>query len=434
MRSQICANGTEIEQLRSVQAALEIEAAQLRIKNDAYNEEVVHLNLRNEQLHSQINAELAKVMQLRGHIEQLRTFIDISHVKEYRSCSLIERFSLNFNGLNGQQHDREIGCIELCCEPIGNVPGVMMSGTAEETIESIKRKRDGIVAESKMFSILGESGVDDIREFTSKCAKCPNYMNSEWESTDGLIRFVNMNMYPAPCNCKCLYCVVHNSEWGILDAQSHKANYEKMFDAIDYAKKKGFIAPDAVWQIASGEVTINPYKHRMYDLISNNTARFLTNCFVFDERIEENLRSNPKSVINLSIDAGTPETWHKIKGVDNFETVKENLVKYFASSTHPGQITLKYIILPGLNDNYEDLGGVIELMRRLQVEELRISCDTRTKYSQDKEHRGTIIEAAGLLTAMLHRKGMAMSLALFFPEEYESIIAFSDELLRSNKV
>ena len=77
-------------------------------------------------------------------------------------------------------------------------------------------------------------------------------------------------------------------------------------------------------------------------MVKGKTANFYTNAFVFDEDIAQNMHNNPNSFINLSIDAGTPQTWKKVKGFDNFDKVTDNLVKYYVNCARPGQITLKY--------------------------------------------------------------------------------------------
>lgn len=60
-----------------------------------------------------------------------------------------------------------------------------------------------------------------------------------------------------------------------------------------------------------------------------------------------------------SVDSGTPETYHKIKGVDGFARVKQNLSRYAQASL--GIVALKYIFVPGLNDTLNDVDGFVKL-------------------------------------------------------------------------
>lgn len=347
---------------------------------------------------------------------------------KYKSCSAIENFFLNFNG----RIDTDGKCMTLCCENVDNIPGVALLESVQQSIENFRRERAEIIAESVKLGLLG--GSDDERKFTNGCAKCANFLQGDYGSCDGLIHYINLSMYPAPCQCKCIYCDVHSSESGVFDKRLHAACYEKLFDTLDYAKKNGLIAQNTIWQVSSGEIAIHPYKDRILDLVKDQTAVFYTNCFIFDEKVAANLAANPSSAINLSIDSGTPKTWHKVKGVDNFDAITVNLVKYLNSSSRPGQITLKYIVLPGINDNIEDYLYVIEIMKILKVKHLTIARDTRIKYTLDEKMSENLISAAGYLAAILHKSEMTMDMFTYTPEERERVVAFANELLQSKKV
>jgi len=256
------------------------------------------------------------------------------------------------------------------------------------------------------------------------------YQLKDWDKTDGLIHFININMF-APCQCKCIYCDLHIIEKTILDSLTNDKSFSLVINTIEYMKNHGMIADDVLWQVASGEITIHPLKDRIFDLINENSARFLTNGFIYDKRIAVNLCKNPRSEINLSIDAGTAETWYKVKGVNNFNVVIGNLNKYSTSSARPGQITLKYIILPEINDNLADYQGIIEIMKLLNVEKLKISRDLRFKYSLDEEQRKTVVKAAGNLVALLKKHGMKMDMVHYFTDEKDKINVLANEIMKS---
>ena len=348
---------------------------------------------------------------------------------KYKSCSMIENFFMNFNG----RIDLDEKCVMLCCEGIDNKPRTLLLETAQESVKAFKREYAEVIAESVKLGLCG--GADQERVFTAGCAKCPNFLEGDYGHSDGRIHYVNLSMYPAPCQSKCIYCNVHSGGTGNFNKELHAGYYEKVFDMLDYACEIGLVAPGARWQVSSGEIAIHPYRDRILNLVENKAATFYTNCFIFDEKIARNLASNPHSSINLSIDAGTPKTWHKIKGVDNFGAVMENLTKYFSNSSGQGQITLKYIVLPGINDNLEDYISVIEIMKILKVKHLTISRDVKEKYSlNDKEQKDNLIGAAGYLAAMLHKNGLTLDLFTYTPEERESVVAVANELLHTGQV
>lgn len=342
---------------------------------------------------------------------------------KYESCSMIEGLALQFNG----RIDTGETCLALCCEGVPGVPGVPLGATGQETIEQFLEKRDQVIAESRRCAVMGGSAS---RIHTAGCARCANFQKGRWP-TAGRINYVNLSMYPAPCQCRCIYCGVAK-EYAAADRAGMEAAYERMFDAIDYAKSSGLIAPDAVWQVSSGEITIHPYRERILDLVRGRRAMFYTNCFRFDPQIAENLKENPKSAINLSIDAGLPETWRRIKGFDNFEEVTANLARYYVESAQPGQITLKYIVLPGINDTLEDYLSLIEIMKTLKAPHLTISRDTSKKYTITEAERETLVGAAAYLAALCCQNGISNDMFTYTQAEQAAIVAFANEIMREN--
>lgn len=336
---------------------------------------------------------------------------------------MINSFFLNFNGMLSEE------LMTLCCEGIDEKPCMALSETGEESVKRFVALRDNVIDESKKFA----AGFTGNRKYTSGCVKCANYQFKEWNN-DGLIHYVNFSMYPAPCQCKCFYCTVHNGELGKFSQVIATQLYEKMFSTVDYALKTGLIASDSVYQISSGEISIHPFKDKIFEYIKGQRTIFYTNCFIFDENIADNLKNNPSSGINLSIDAGTPATWKKVKCVDNFDVVTANLVKYYKSSVQPGQITLKYIILPGVNDNVEDYQSVIEIMKLLEVNHLTLSRDTSVKYVSNDEYCRQLIGAAAYFAAMLHKAMRTFDMFTFTPSEQEEVIRQAVELLETGKV
>lgn len=342
---------------------------------------------------------------------------------EYYSCNMINSFFLNFNGrLSGE-------LMAFCCEGIDDKPCMALSETGEETVKRFVALRDNVIEESKNFA----AGFTGNRKYTTGCVKCANYQLKEW-SNDGLIHYINFSMYPAPCQSRCFYCTVHNGEFGKSSRVIATQLYDKMFATVDCALKTGLIASETVYQISSGEISIHPFKDKIFEYIKGRRTFFYTNCFAFDENIADNLKTNPNSAINLSIDAGTPATWKKVKCVDNFDVVTTNLVKYYKSSARPGQITLKYIVLPGVNDNIEDYQSVIEIMKLLEVNHLTLSRDTRIKYAIDDEYGTQLIYSTASFVAMLHSAARTFDMFTFTPSEQEEVIRQATELLKTGEV
>jgi len=342
---------------------------------------------------------------------------------KYYSCDRIENFGLILNYVIGMCEKP----LKFCCEPIGigNIPGAALCGTAEESINALFRERANVIEESKRLSLMGKPILDEERKYTSGCAKCVYFQLKNWEEKQETFSFVNLSIYPSPCQCKCIYCNVRTLKEGSYLDKFQTEDYEKILDLLEWASNKDMISANATWQISSGEITIHPYKERILNLVKGKKAKFCSNCFIFDEKIAANLAENPDSQIELSIDCGTPETWRKVKGVDNFDVVINNLCKYHANTTKPGQIQLKYIIMPGINDGDADYKSVIEIMKKLDVGKLYISRNLHLKYA--RENHDALIKATGRIVAMLRRERMGEITYGFSSTEWARVTAFANE-------
>ena len=331
----------------------------------------------------------------------------------YYSCYKIMDQGLNIDGrIDGNGRNAK-----LCCErlPKGKeTPGVSFEGTAEEILDDFLALRQDIID----YSIKEGDKAKDIGENEwLGCKYCDFFQKENWEPKP-FINYVNLSVYPAPCQCNCCYCTV-DRHWD--NTNEIKIAYEKLFNVLELADSRKIISPDAQWQISSGEITIHPYKQRFYKLAEKRKANFYTNGFIFDKELARILESNPKAKINISVDAGTPETWKRVKGFDNYKEVYSNLVDYHKASSHSGQIELKYIVLPGINDSKKDYNEFIKLMKKLEVSRLIIARDTGTKYSISKKERLDLLKSTVRLIDYCYRNNIEVKLSFFSEKEEQGI-------------
>jgi len=346
---------------------------------------------------------------------------------QYQSCSYLQNFQFRV------WLDR----IQFCCEPTPNAtaghPAIFFKETPEETLQEFIKMRTDIITESVRASLSNKDMPLEAREHTIKCAQCSRYQKATWGG--GQITFVNFAFAPAPCQSKCIYCILPNHSEK-FDKEKHAPLYERAFEVIEYAHENGYVHPNAEYSVASSEISVHPYRSRIYAITKGKHVKFLTNCFLFDENIARNLEANPKSSIYFSIDSGTDKTWQKVKGVNNFVTVRNNLIAY-SQICKPGQIALKYIILPGINDNNEDFNGVIILMKMLNIPQLVISREMidlspperHTLHANHENLRDKEMNAAALFVACLHANKLTWDFWAFTPEEIKIISSNAVRLL-----
>lgn len=183
----------------------------------------------------------------------------------------------------------------------------------------------------------------------------------------------------------------------------------------------------------------SPVQKAIYELACGDTPMFFSNLFIFDEDIARELHDNPRAKINFSIDAGTAETWHKVKGVNNFYRVLENLNAYLQAAQNADQVILKYIIFPGINDSDEDFLSLTEIVKALKIKRLIFARDMMVyanskaaidALSVDGVFDSKIIESAARFLAVCTLCGVPVeTLSDYTRQERQAVLALAQEIV-----
>lgn len=166
------------------------------------------------------------------------------------------------------------------------------------------------------------------------------------------------------CNAKCIYCnqkslMNKGSDQTLSSYDIHRICSE-VYDDLDHIL------------LADGEPSILRNVDRLFSLANNKdwSLNFNTNAIIYSDLFAETLAKKNESFIAVALDSGTRKTYKAIKGADVFEKVVANLHKYKAKGC---RIILKYILLPGYNDNLEDINGFIKIAKDIQVQQITLS-------------------------------------------------------------
>lgn len=183
-----------------------------------------------------------------------------------------------------------------------------------------------------------------------RCKGCSSLVETDKLCEEDAFVFVDVNSF-VRCNSKCCYCDC----WSVKDFQE-KSLYPIFKELLDKKLLKN--APHGYIQFAGGEPALMKDFEKIVDLcLKNGLERYIVNSngIQFSKGIF-NLLKKGKTNLFVSIDSGSRETYEKIKRVPCFDKVINNLRKY-ASAQKKGQscVWLKYIIVPGYNDNFLEL-------------------------------------------------------------------------------
>ncbi|MDE6993222.1 MAG: radical SAM protein [Lachnospiraceae bacterium] len=184
----------------------------------------------------------------------------------------------------------------------------------------------------------------------SPCANCPQ-IKEDFFPVQPKEWFVNY-FCNSVCNFRCSYCTLRHVSKVETDRGRHTLR-----NVLESFKKEKML--DEYYGVAfstAGEPTLYPGRNDAYQAFDGAQFLFNTNGFLYDEGLFE-LMSRRKVLVVDSIDAGTQETFQKIKGVNGFDRVRENLRKY--AQAPMGIVSTKFIFIPGINDTPEDVDGFI---------------------------------------------------------------------------
>lgn len=221
---------------------------------------------------------------------------------------------------------------------------------------------DGIdentVYDDKFFNKLYDNKIDFITKINEghecECSNCAYLEERNWEPMPNL--FVNLHIgADYICNANCSYCEQDHA------AKSKYNLYEFIKNMVDL----GYFDVNNENNYASfggGEPTLMRNFDEIVDKIGKVGRRhFLTTCITFNERIAQYMETATTGGLFFSIDAGTRETFKKVKGVDQFDKSIANFKKYYDRTKYKNRITLKYIVMEE-NCSEEEIDAFLKMI------------------------------------------------------------------------
>lgn len=188
-------------------------------------------------------------------------------------------------------------------------------------------------------------------KINTTCTDCPFLEYKKWEGGNYI-----ENLYISHwthCNSRCIYCYERQKP-----EEFHYNNY-KVLPILQEMHNMGILKAGGMIYFGGGEPTI---LDEFEDLIT-----FLLDKFYWGIRVHSSgIKYSPamaraieevRGYMIVSVDAGSPEVYKKVKQVDCYDMVRENIRKYALKTNYKGRylVSGKYIIIPGINDNKEEI-------------------------------------------------------------------------------
>jgi wyosine [tRNA(Phe)-imidazoG37] synthetase (radical SAM superfamily) len=253
-------------------------------------------------------------------------------------------------------YDENVGILQFCCSSnfTNPSPFVKIDGNGGAAVSLLLSKRNHII--EQLNTPNGKK---------TPCHGCPSLKNVG-EKPYKIRKFIYNG--GGLCNFNCSYCDNAAKSGNNIHLGGAKDYFPAVLSALE---RQGNLTDDFFINVANGEITVLPNKDEILDCVKNHFAVFYTNAYLYDKRIEKQL-SEKKGVLFVSLDSGTRETFSAIKGVGEtaFGRVIGNIKKYASAGA---RIWLKYIFVPGVNDNTRDIDGFAEIASSATAEQIRVS-------------------------------------------------------------
>ncbi len=255
--------------------------------------------------------------------------------EKYISCKWLESGVCFDNGVYGSN-------VKLCCYM--SAPG---GGNAMifENYHGEKIDWDKFFEIKRKYREVQKSGGT-----VPQCEGCVFFEESEWEQSDYIDSIIFDHF--TKCNCRCTYCYTEEDKKRYNSLKTYNI-YPIIKDMFD----KKIIRKGGAIGFGGGEPTILPEFDKLINLFLKNgfdNIRVPSSGIKYSREIAKGISTGQLSVV-ISIDSSSRETYKKIKQIDAFKKVCDNLKKYSKAQKNSCNVISKYIIIPNVNDTQEEI-------------------------------------------------------------------------------
>lgn len=236
--------------------------------------------------------------------------------------------------------------------------------------------------------LIDDSLIEKIRKFKQRykdgdiplgCKNCSLLEKRKWDGLeeDYFDHFMFSHSYK--CNSKCIYCCTNEVADDLIDRTYDV--YSVIKDLFDRGKIKASNRALAIF--LGGEPTIFPDFEDLLNIFIDNNFKQLkvhSSGILCSKAVLKGLQTGVVTVA-ISPDAGSPEIYEKIKRVTCFDKVWDNIKTYIQNAQKPELVHVKYIIIPKINDNKEEIDLWFDKIIESGVK--NIACDVEQNWFYD---------------------------------------------------
>ncbi|MBQ9246841.1 radical SAM protein [bacterium] len=223
------------------------------------------------------------------------------------------------------------------------------------------------------------------------CKGCVDLQKRDW-GEHNQIDDIYINHWDH-CNCGCVYCVVGNQ--GIyLETEKKPSRYYEVYKHLKEMYNHNMISPNAHVEIVGGDLTVLDEADNIINLcLDHGVGRmsFHSSCINYSQGIERALKEAPDVDFDFSLDSGERELYKKIKRIDAFDKVVENIRRYMSvSEKSKDALIAKYILVDGLNDSVEAIDKWLNVINDLGIKKAKVDVNFKKFFPEFHHSNPTV--------------------------------------------
>ena len=204
------------------------------------------------------------------------------------------------------------------------------------------------------------------------CENCIYQEERDWLDDDS-INCLLLNHW-TNCNSSCIYC-----DFG---KEHDFYNQQKPYDILPVLKEmreNGILkaVEGSFVSFGGGEPTVLKNFDEILNFLIDTgfkNIRINTSGIKFSDAIMSGLQNNSVDIVS-SVDSGSAEIYRKIKQVDCFDKVWQNLHNYAKIAANKNNVKAKYIIIPNINDSKKHIDDFFDCIEKNNLSAVSFSVE-----------------------------------------------------------
>lgn len=208
-------------------------------------------------------------------------------------------------------------------------------------------------------------------EISPCCQNCVHLREQEW----GDENYVNQIFIAhfTKCNSNCVYCFTSKDK-------KYYNSYKEypILPVLEDLKNNNNLHFDGTVFITGGEVTELRDFDKIVDFFEKNNQKhyFIQSSGIKYSKSIEKILASGKGEVNISPDAGCKDTYKRIKRVNDYNRVIDNLKKYNEKSAGESILISKYVIIPNVNDNMREIDMWFDTCQQIKLKDIALDMES----------------------------------------------------------